>query len=85
MARCEIAFPFKLDDDYPCRGEDANGKEIHFDDLLFEGEIVSSVTVGDDHFGPYGRVVRRDDGLWIEDAPDYTPPGHIALDTGSGD
>ncbi len=71
MARCEIAFPLELDADYPCRGRDANGKETHFNDLLSVGEIVASVMVGDDLFGPYGRVVERDGGLWVDAAPDY--------------
>lgn len=62
----EFTLPLELDADYPCRGRDANGKEIHFDDLLAVGEEVGTVKVGDDVFGPMGIVVERDGGLFID-------------------
>jgi hypothetical protein len=58
----DLAYPIKLDDDYPCRGVDALGETQTFDDLLREGMEVGP-RVGDDVF-PTGIVVRRDDGLW---------------------
>lgn len=58
----DLAYPIKLDDDYPCRGRDALGEEQTFDDLLKEGQEVGPKT-GDEVFIT-GHVVRRDDGLW---------------------
>jgi hypothetical protein len=58
----DLAYPIKLDDDYPCQGTDAFGETQTFDDLLTEGMSVGP-KVGDDVF-PTGVVVRRDDGLW---------------------
>ena len=58
----DLAYPIKLDDDYPCRGRDAFGEEQVFDDFLQEGQEVGP-KVGDDMF-PTGVVERRDDGLW---------------------
>lgn len=68
--RNELKLPVKLNDDYTCQGRDADGVSVVFEDLLSEGERVATLTVDDDHFGPFGVVVRRDDGLWIlaEDA-----------------
>lgn len=81
----EIAFPLKLDDEYPCRGEDANGREFHFDDLLAVGQIVGARMVGDDVFGPWGRVSRKSDGLWIEAAPDHMTDAEKQLAANTGD
>lgn len=81
----EIAFPLKLDDDYPCCGEDANGREFHFNDLLTVGEIVGARMVGDDVFGPWGRVTRKSDGLWIEAAPDHMTAAEKQLAANQGD
>lgn len=58
----DLAYPIKLDDDYPCRGTDAFGEEQTFDDLLKEGMEVGP-RVGDDTFCT-GVVVKRSDGLW---------------------
>lgn len=62
----ELRYPIKLDDDYPCRGVDAAGEHVVFDDLLQEGNRVGCRTRGDDVFGPYGIVVQREDGLQVE-------------------
>lgn len=59
----ELAYPIKLDDKYPCRGRDANGEQVHWDDLLSEGDITGP---GDDHGDTSeARVVRGYDGLWV--------------------
>jgi hypothetical protein len=58
----DLAYPIKLDDDYPCRGRDALGEEQVFDDLLCEGMAVGP-KIGDEVFLT-GEVVRRNDGLW---------------------
>lgn len=66
-----LAFPIKLNDNYTCQGHDANGDPVVFDDLLYEGQLVGSELLPDgsgDSFPPYGRVVRREDGLWVERA-----------------
>jgi hypothetical protein len=60
-----LHLPVKLNDAYTCQGRDARGASIGFDDLLSEGERVATASRGDDQWGPYGVVVRRDDGLWI--------------------
>lgn len=58
--------PIKLDDSYPCRGRDADDREVVYDDLLSEGDRVGEFT--DSNGNVYGDalVVRRDDGLWVE-------------------
>lgn len=65
-----LKLPVKLNDNYTCKGRDADDAYIAFDDLLSEGERVPTVQVGDgddaDQCGPYGLVVMREDGLWIE-------------------
>lgn len=58
----DLAYPIKLDDDYPCRGTDAFGETQTFSDLLTEGMEVGPEIDGD--VFPTGKVVRRDDGLW---------------------
>lgn len=58
----DLAYPIKLDDDYPCRGRDALGEVQTFDDLLTEGMEVGP-KAGDEVFIT-GHVVRRADGLW---------------------
>lgn len=59
-------FPIKLNDDYTCQGEGPNGENIVFGDLLYEGEEVGrSIEGGSNVCGPYGRVVRKDNGLWV--------------------
>lgn len=63
--RMTVKLPVKLNDAYPCQGKDAEGAYIAFDDLLDEGERVATLQVGDDQFGPFGVVVRREDGLWV--------------------
>jgi hypothetical protein len=61
-------FPIKLDDAYPCRGHRPDGREVHFDDLLDIGDRVGDPVPGDplNAFPPFGVVVRRSDGLWVE-------------------
>jgi hypothetical protein len=58
----DLAYPIKLDDDYPCRGIDALGETQTFKDLLTEGMEVGPEVDGE--VFPTGEVVRRDDGLW---------------------
>lgn len=69
-----LKLPVKLNDNYTCQVRDADDNYIASDDLLSEGERVSTVQVGegDDaaQYGPDGLVVRREDGLWIEVMPD---------------
>jgi hypothetical protein len=59
----DLAYPIKLDDDYPCRGVDAMEDEQIFDDLLFEGQSVGPKDE-DGNVHPTGEVVRKPDGLW---------------------
>lgn len=60
-----IAWPVKLDD-YACRGTDADGAVVVFDDLLFEGNQVADYRDEDgNHYGPMHAVERREDGLWV--------------------
>lgn len=63
-----VEYPVKLHDAYPCQGIDAAGRGVTYFDLLDEGDRVGEPVPGDplNAFPPYGRVVRRDDGLWIE-------------------
>lgn len=58
----DLAYPIKLDDDYPCRGTDAFGELQTFDDLLKEGMEVGPAVDGE--VFPTGRVIRKADGLW---------------------
>jgi hypothetical protein len=62
-----MKFPVKLSDEYPCRGVDAEGDEVFFDDLLNEGDTVAG----------QGEVVRNPDGLWIEEVTDVVPADSI--------
>ena len=61
---CFLACPAKVWDSYTCQVTGADGRGSTFDDLLSEGDLVS---LKNDHSedSPYGRVVRKDDGLWI--------------------
>lgn len=59
----DLAYPIKLDDDYPCRGRDALGELQTFNDLLTEGMEVGPELDGE--VFATGEVVRRDDGLWV--------------------
>lgn len=75
------AYPVKLDDGYPCRGVDANGRHVTYFDLLREGERVGEPVPGDplNAFPPFGIVVEREDGLWIEaEPPEVTRRRHEA-------
>lgn len=65
----DLAYPIKLDE-YSCAGTDANGERVMWDDLLFEGQLTGPSHGHDNVFPPFGRVVKRDDGLWVEAAPD---------------
>lgn len=58
----DLAYPIKLDDDYPCRGTHALGETQTFDDLLQEGMDVGPKI--DDEVFVTGVVVRKEDGLW---------------------
>lgn len=62
----DLAYPIKLNDDYPCQGTDALGETQTFDDLLREGMSVGPIIDGDIH--PTGEVVRKADGLWVVSA-----------------
>lgn len=67
----DLHYPIKLDDNYPCAGTDANGDRVMWDDLLFEGQLTGPGHGHDDNvFPPFGRVVKRADGLWVEAAPE---------------
>lgn len=60
-------FPWKvLNDDYPTDARTSSGEILHFDDVLAEGQRVGHGDGEGGVYPPYGRVVRRDDGLWIE-------------------
>jgi len=58
----DLAYPIKLEDDYPCRGIDALGEVQTFNDLLREGMEVGPELDGE--VFPTGEVVQREDGLW---------------------
>jgi hypothetical protein len=60
-----IDLPVKLNDQYTCQGRQPDGTSVFFEDLCTEGERVATRSRGDDVFGPYGIVVKREDGLWI--------------------
>jgi hypothetical protein len=62
----EVRFPVKLNDNYTCQGIDRDGDAVVFDDLLRLGDSVAAFSDGDDRWGPFGIVVRRPDGLWVE-------------------
>lgn len=68
-------YPLKLDDAYPCRGRTPGGEELHFEELLVVGQRVGHGDGEGNVFPPYGVVVRRDDGLWVEavDMPSRAP------------
>lgn len=61
-------FPWKVvDDDYPTSARTPGGEVLHFEDLLAEGQKIAHSGDGEGNtYPPYGIVVRRDDGLWIE-------------------
>lgn len=61
-----LTLPVKLNDKYTCQGRQQDGKFVTFDDLCEEGDLIPTFCVGDEEFGPFGVVVRREDGLWIE-------------------
>jgi hypothetical protein len=71
-----MEYPVKLDADYPCRGVDARGQGIHFEDLLSPGQVVGQPVPGDplNAFPPLGVVVERDGGLWIDAQEEPTMP-----------
>lgn len=58
-------YPWKVDDDYPCKARTQGGEILHFDDLLFEGQRIGHSDGEDNVYPPFGVVVRREDGLWI--------------------
>lgn len=60
------AYPWKVDDDYPCSARTPGGETLHFEDPLSEGDKVGHGDGEGNVYGPFGRVVRRKDGLWIE-------------------
>lgn len=62
----ELACPAKVSDSYPCSAVGTDGREHTFDDLLVEGQLVS-LRGNHSEDPPYGRVVRKDDGLWIDE------------------
>jgi hypothetical protein len=68
----DLAYPIKLDDDYPCRGTDALGELQTFDDLLREGMKVGPIIDG--AVFPTGEVVRKVDGLWAVAELSEPPP-----------
>lgn len=59
-------FPWKVHDAYPCSAWTPSGERLYFEDLLVEGQRVGHGDGEDNVYPPYGRVVRREDGLWIE-------------------
>jgi hypothetical protein len=62
-----VVFPIKLNDSYPCQGRDHHGEYVTFNDILREGDVVATFTDCEGNsYGPYGVVVRRENGLWIE-------------------
>lgn len=63
-------YPWKVDDDYPCKARTPGGEWLHFEDLLVEGQKVGHGDGEGNVYPPYGIVVRRDDGLWVEDEPE---------------
>lgn len=75
-----LKFPVKLDDGYPCRGLDPDGNAIYFHDLLWVGTKVGGEVPGDplNAFPPFGVVVCRDDGLWIEAEVEPADCGRLA-------
>ena len=65
----ELAYPIKLNDNYTCQGTDANGASVFWDDLLYEGDVTGPSGPGGGEGYSDARVVRRDDGLWVEADP----------------
>lgn len=64
-----MRYPIKLDDDYPCRGTDADGGTVVYPDLLAEGDRCGPAAPEDVDGGEAvfidAEVVRKDDGLWV--------------------
>lgn len=82
------AYPWKVvNDDYPTAVRTPGGEILHFEDLLVEGQRVGHGDGEGNVYPPYGRVVRRDDGLWIVPEADYPGPliDHTAVDVAEGD
>jgi hypothetical protein len=60
-------FPWKVvNDAYPVDAKTPGGEVLHFDDLLCEGQRIGHGDGEGNVYPPYGIVVRRPDGLWIE-------------------
>jgi hypothetical protein len=62
------AFPWKVNDAYPCTATTPGGETLHFEDLLQEGQRVGRGDGEDNVYPQYGIVVRREDGpcmTWV--------------------
>lgn len=66
MPAFQMAYPVKMWGRYD--GTDAKGRDIHFDDDLYEGQIVGNLrkTRYKDPAPPYGKVQKQPNGeTWI--------------------
>lgn len=66
MPGFQMAYPVKMWGIYD--GTDAKGRDVHFDDELYEGQQVGNNRKSNPHHPapPYGRVERQANGdLWI--------------------
>lgn len=65
-----MRYPIKLDDKYPCRGIDADGKMVVYEDFLEVGQKVGPAAPEDEDGGEAlyidAQVVLREGGLWVD-------------------
>lgn len=69
----KLKFPIKLNDDDPSLGRGSGGEVVFFgsSNPLTEGDEVGGIQKDGDEYKPgppFGVVVRKDDGLWVEKA-----------------
>lgn len=69
-----MAFPVKMWGPYD--GTDAKGRNVHFDDSIWEGQIIGNACARThpDPVGPWGVVETQENGeIWIVDASHLCP------------
>lgn len=69
----KLKFPIKLSDDDTCLGRGPSGEAVFIGSInpLTEGDEVGGVQKDGDEYKPgppFGVVVQKDDGLWVEKA-----------------
>lgn len=85
MPPFKMAFPVKMYGRFD--GTDAKGRDIHFEDDLFDGQMIGHFrkTNYPDPAPPWGRVEIQANGeVWIVDGSDYCPRCAKAKGTDTG-